>query len=100
MDANIIDRHPGDAEYAGAVAAMDEHAGRRHAQAEYRRRGGKIVATFAVGDFVTWNDGTATRSGYVLDVLDEAANIYHVAHHKPGGGREHYAVDGDTIRPW
>lgn len=100
MSTTFNSRHPGDAEYAGALAQIHEQTGRSHAQAEYRRRGGRIVPTFAVGDYVTWDDGSAIRSGYVLEVLDENANIYHVAHHKTGGGREHYAVDGDTIRPW
>lgn len=97
----IAETMPGDAEYLGAVNEIAEQNGRRLAQPHYVRRfDGRVIPTYSVGDFISWNEGDSVLSGYVIEVLDEDENIYHVAAHVPGSARKHYAVDGDNIRPF
>ena len=92
-------RHPGDAEYAAAAAAMQDTYG-RPVQGEGRYRGGRLVSTYAVGDTISWLTPEGYRQGVVIEVLDEEANTYHVVERRGSGARIHHAVDGDAIRPF
>ena len=87
-------------EYAGAVAGFQETHGPRFSQSRGRIRDGRVVATWAVGDYITWTDDQGeTRQGYVIDVLcEDRDGTYHVKEHKRGGGTEHWSVDGHQIR--
>jgi hypothetical protein len=89
-----IDSHPGDAEAHAAGIAMTELYG-SPAQGEGRWVNGRLVSTYAVGDSVNVAFPDGHRMCCVLDALDD--NRYHVVWHKPGGGREHYAIDVDAI---
>lgn len=93
---SILDPHPGDAEALAAAVAMRELYG-SPAQGEGRMRGGRLVSTYAVGDSVNVAFADGHRRCVIVEVLDEASNTYHVVHHVTGGGREHYAVEGDAI---
>ena len=89
-----IDSHPGDAEAHAAGVAMAELYG-SPAQGEGRYVNGRLVSTYAVGDSVNVAFPDGHRRCVVVEVLTDTA--YHVVHHKPGGGREHYAIDVDAI---
>ena len=87
-------RHPGDAEAHAAGVAMAELYG-SPAQGEGRWVNGRLVSTYAVGDSVNVAFPDGHRRCVVIEVLTDTT--YHVVHHKPGGGREHYAIDVDAI---
>ena len=87
-------RHPGDAEAHAAGFAMAELYG-SPAQGDGRWVNGRLVSTYAVGDSVNVAFEDGHRRCVVIEVLTDTT--YHVVHHKPGGGREHYAVDVDAI---
>jgi hypothetical protein len=87
-------RHPGDAEAHAAGVAMTELYG-SPAQGEGRWVNGRLVSTYAVGDSVNVAFPDGHRRCTVIEVLTDTT--YHVVHHKPGGGREHYAIDVDAI---
>ena len=87
-------RHPGDAEAHAAGVCLAELYG-SPAQGEGRYVGGRLVSTYAVGDSVNVAFPDGHRRCVVLEVLTDTT--YHVVHHKPGGGREHYAIDVDAI---
>jgi len=96
---SILDPHPGDAEALAASAALRELYG-SPTQGEHRWRGGRLVSTYAVGDSVNVAFADGHRRCVIVEVLDEESNTYHVVHHVTGGGREHYAVEGDAIAPF
>ncbi len=87
-------RHPGDAEAHAAGVAMTELYG-SPAQGEGRWVNGRLVSTCAVGDSVNVAFTDGHRRCVVIEVLTDTT--YHVVWHKPGGGREHYAIDVDAI---
>jgi prepilin-type processing-associated H-X9-DG protein len=87
-------RHPGDAEAHAAGVAMADLYG-SPAQGEGRWVNGRLVSTYAVGDSVNVAFPDGHRRCVVVEVLTDTT--YHVVHHKPGGGREHYAIDVDAI---
>jgi prepilin-type processing-associated H-X9-DG protein len=87
-------RHPGYAEAHAAGVAMTELYG-SPAQGEGRWVNGRLVSTYAVGDSVNVAFPDGHRRCVVIEVLTDTT--YHVVHHKPGGGREHYAIDVDAI---
>jgi hypothetical protein len=89
-----IDSHPGDAEAHAAGEYLAELYG-SPAQGEGRYVGGRLVSTYAVGDSVNVAFEDGHRRCVVIEVLTDTT--YHVVHHKPGGGREHYAIDVDAI---
>jgi hypothetical protein len=89
-----IDRHPGDAEAHAAGEYLAELCG-SPAQGEGRWVNGRLVSTYAVGDSVNVAFPDGHRRCVVVEVLTDTT--YHVVHHKPGGGREHYAIDVDAI---
>jgi hypothetical protein len=89
-----IDSHPGDAEAHAAGVAMTELYG-SPAQGEGRWVGDRLVSTYAVGDSVNVAFPDGHRRCVVIEVLTDTT--YHVVWHKPGGGREHYAIDVDAI---
>jgi hypothetical protein len=89
-----IDRHPGDAEAHAAGEYLAELYG-SPAQGEGRWVNGRLVSTYAVGDSVNVAFPDGHRRCVVVEVLTDTT--YHVVHHKPGGGREHYAIDVDAI---
>lgn len=93
---SILDPHPGDAEALAASAALRELYD-SPVQGEGRWRGGRLVSTYAVGDSVNVAFADGHRRCVIVEVLDEESNTYHVVHHVTGGGREHYAVEGDAI---
>ena len=82
-----------------AVAAMQEIYGVRFSQSRGRIRNGRNVPTWCTGDYITWHDDDGTRhQGYVIEVLSEDRDgTYHVKEHKPGGGTEHWSVDGRQV---
>lgn len=86
-------------EYAGAVAGMQETYGPRFSQSRGRLRNGRVVSTWAVGDYIRWRDDEGREhQGYVLEVLIEhGEGTYHVKEHRVGGGQEHWSVDGGQI---
>jgi hypothetical protein len=87
-------RHPGDAEAHAAGEYLAELYG-SPAQGEGRWVNGRLVSTYAVGDSVNVAFPDGHRRCVVIEVLTDTT--YHVVHHKPGGGREHYAIDVDAI---
>lgn len=87
-------RHPGDAEGHAACVAMAELYG-SPAQGQGRWVNGRLVSTYAVGDSVNVSFADGHRRCVVIEVLTDTT--YHVVHHRPGGGREHYAIDVDAI---
>jgi hypothetical protein len=89
----------GEREYAGAVAGMTEVYGKRFSQSRGRLRDGRVVSTWAVGDYIRWHDKQGLEhQGYVLEVLSEKGDgTYHVKGHRIGGGQEHFAVEGKQI---
>jgi hypothetical protein len=86
--------HPGDAEAHAAGEYLAELYG-SPAQGEGRWVNGRLVSTYAVGDSVNVAFPDGHRRCVVIEVLTDTT--YHVVHHKPGGGREHYAIDVDAI---
>ena len=87
-------RHPGDAEAHAAGEYLAELYG-SPAQGEGRWINGRLVSTYAVGDSVNVAFPDGHRRCVVVEALTDTT--YHVVHHKPGGGREHYAIDVDAI---
>jgi len=86
-------------EYAGAVAGMQELTGRRFSPSKPKLRDGRIVDTWAAGDYIafTMDDGRSLQ-GYVIECLDDHGfGTYHVKAHLPGGGTEHCSVDGFQV---
>jgi len=86
--------HPGDAEAHAAGEYLAELYG-SPAQGEGRWVGGRLVSTYAVGDSVNVAFPDGHRRCVVIEVLTDTT--YHVVWHKPGCGREHYAIDVDAI---
>lgn len=84
---------PGDAEYHGAVAAMNETYGGRGVV-----RDGKLTTTYAIGDRIKWLEAGETLSGVVVEVLTE--DTYHVRRHVPDHGSLHYAVSEEQTVPF
>jgi len=85
---------PGDAEAHAASEYLAELYG-SPAQGEGRWVGGRLVSTYAVGDSVNVAFPDGHRRCVVIEVLTDTT--YHVVHHRPGGGREHHAIDVDAI---
>ena len=96
---STLDPHPGEAEALAAAVAMRELYGSPK-QGEGRMRGGRLVSTYAIGDTISWLTPEGYRQGVVIEVLDEESNTYHVVERRPGGARQHHAVDGDAIAPF
>jgi len=91
---NDTTTYPGDAEYLGAVAGMQETYGGRA-----QIRDGKLVATYAVGDRIAWLDEKGQqRRGVVVEVLTETQ--YHVRSHVPDRGNEHHLVGEEQAVPF
>ena len=86
-------------EYAGAVAGFQELRGRRFSPPRARLRDGRVVDTWAAGDYVAFTTDDGERyQGYIIECLDDSGyGIYHVKAHLPGGGTEHFSVDGFQI---
>ena len=82
-----------------AVAGMQETYGVRFSQSRGRIRNGRVVSTWATGDYIRWIDDDGGRhQGYVIEVLSEDRDgIYHVKEHRVGGGQEHWSVNGDQV---
>jgi uncharacterized protein YijF (DUF1287 family) len=81
-------------EYAAAVQGMAQTYGPAH-QGRTRLLEGRLVTTWAAGDWVTFRaDDGETRMGVVVEVLVEDAEFsqYHIAAHIPGEGRKHFCV--------
>jgi hypothetical protein len=89
----------GDREYAGAVAGMQEVYGPRYSRSKPVLRDGRVVDTWAAGDYIAFTTREGQRlSGYVIECLtDSGYGEYHVKAHLPGGGTEHFSVDGFKI---
>lgn len=83
-------------EYAGAVAGMNDHTPH---QGRTRLRDGRLVTTWAVGDWVNFRTQDGPLQGTVIDVLVEDGEYsqYHIAAHVPGRGREHFSVHNRDI---
>jgi len=88
-----IETMPGDAEYHGAVAQMNETYGGRGVYLN-----GKLITTYAVGDRIKWNEAGETLSGVVVEVLTD--DTYHVRRHVPDRGSLHYAVSAEQAVPF
>ncbi len=91
--------NPHEREGDAAVAGMIETYGPRFSQSRGRLRNGRVVSTWAVGDYIRWraDDGTE-HQGYVIEVLTEDRDsTYHVKEHRVGGGQQHWSVDGGQI---
>jgi len=86
-------------EYRAAADGMADTYGRR-AQGEGHWNGERLVNRWAVGDRVRWWADDAWHDGLVIDVADEAANLYRVVEHIPGERRRHHVIDGDAFAPW
>jgi hypothetical protein len=84
---------PGDAEYLGAVAAMNEMHGGRGVYLN-----GKLITSYAVGDRIKWNEAGETLAGVVVEVLTD--DTYHVRRHVPDHGSLHYAVSEEQTVPF
>lgn len=87
-------------EASGAVAGMTETYGtRRFSPPRPVIRDGRVVDTWAVGDYVAFTmDGGEHRQGYVVECVDESGyGIYHIKSHRVGGGVDHLSVDGFQI---
>jgi hypothetical protein len=84
---------PGDAEYHGAVAAMNETYGGRGVI-----RDGKLTTTYAVGDRIKWHEAGELLAGVVVEVLTD--DTYHVRRHVPDRGSLHYAVTDAQAVPF
>ena len=83
-----------------AVAAMiDTYGGPRFSPPRPVIRQGHVVDTWAAGDYVAFvTDDGQHRQGYVIECLDDSGyGIYHVKSHRPGGGVDHFSVDGFQI---
>ena len=90
-------------EYAGAVAGMAETYGPRFSSPRPVMRGGRVVDTWAAGDYVSFTtDEGDVRQGYIIEVVDDSAfGIYHIKSHRVGGGEpDHFSVDGFQIHVW
>lgn len=86
--------HPGDAEYLGAVAGMNEIYG-----GTGRIRNGRLVSSYAVGNRIRWRDEQGNiRQGVVVEVLTE--DTYHVRSHVPDHGNLHFAVSEEQTLPF
>jgi hypothetical protein len=84
-------------EYAAAVEGMKDHTPH---QGRTRLRDGRLVTTWAVGDWVTFRtEDHGPLQGTILEVLVEDGEYsqYHLAAHVPGCGREHFAVHNRDI---
>lgn len=86
-------------EYAGAVAGMQETYGPKFSPSKPVLRQGNVVDTWSAGDYVSFRtDDGQHRQGYVIECLDDSGyGIYHVKSHRPGGGVDHFSVDGFQI---
>lgn len=84
-------------EYAAAIEGMKDHTPH---QGRTQMVDGRLVTTWAVGDWVTFRDDEGeTRLGTIIEVLIEDAEFsqYHIAAHIPGKGRQHFAVHNRDI---
>jgi hypothetical protein len=90
---DLTTRHPGDAEYLGAIDCMAETYGGRP-----EIRDGRLVTTYAVGDRIAWLEKGETLKGVVVEVLTE--DTYHVRRHVPDRGSLHYAVSAEQAVPF
>jgi len=82
-----------------AVAGMIETYGRRFSSPRPVMRGGRVVDTWAVGDYVSFTtDDGDFRQGYICDVIDDSGfGNYHIKSHRVGGGQDDLSVDGFQI---
>lgn len=89
----------GEREYAGAVAGFQETHGRRFSPSKPVLRDGRVVDTWAAGDYIAFTTDDGRRlSGYVVECLDDSGyGTYHVKAHLPGGGTQHVSVDGFQV---
>ena len=90
----------GEREYAGAVAGMQEVYGPRFSKSKQVLRDGRVVDTWAAGDYVAFRtDDGEHRQGYVVECLEEIGyGTYHIKSHRVGGGDpDHFSVDGFQI---
>jgi len=92
---DLTTRHPGDAEYLAAIAAMPEHT---VSGGTTRLIDGQLVTTYAVGDRIRFIEKGQTLNGVVVEVLTE--DTYHVRRHVPDHGNLHYAATADQITPF
>lgn len=90
---------PHHAEYTAAAAAMAEIYGRPVTQPKAVIRCGRVIDTYAVGDYVEFVDELGEpRRGYVIEVSDD--DVYLVRCHIVGGGQRVIATHIDSIRPF
>lgn len=83
-----------------AVAAMQEtYGGIRFSPPKPVIRDGRVVDTWAVGDYVSFTtDDREHRRGYIVEVIDDTGyGIYHIKSHRVGGGQDDLSVDGFQI---
>lgn len=87
------------AEATAAVAAMTEFYGRSLTWPKTILRDGKLVDTYAIGDYVEFvAENGDSRRGYVIQVND--GDVYLVRCHVPGGAQEVIAAHIDDFRPF
>lgn len=87
------------AEYAVAVAGMADHYGRSFTPSKTILRDGRLVDTYAVGDFVGFRDEFGNeRCGYVIEAHED--DRYLIRCHVTGGGQEIVAAHIDSFLPF
>ena len=94
-------RHPGDAEFAAAAAAMAETYGGRVAQPCFTKLvHGSLVSVYAVGDYCGFVDDAGNhRRGHVLE-RDDEQDTYLLRCHVPGRGSVVLAAHVSQFAPW
>ena len=93
----ICDPHAN--EYAAAAAAMEAFYGRPLTPPGTVMRGGQVVETHAVGDYVEFvNELGDPQRGYVIEAQE--GDTYLVRCHMAGGGQAVIAAHINSFRPF
>lgn len=90
---------PHEREGDAAVAGMIETYGPRFSPPRPVIREGRVVDTWADGDYVPFftKDGTY-RQGYIIAVVDEDGDgMYRIKSHRIGGGVDFFDVRGSEV---